>query len=198
MKSNRAGRDFIIVFVCLIAGMLLGRIIINNWNMKVDKEVEEVLSQIVMLDVPPIDNAVSDFLIEHKDYDKKYLTAIDISDNSYGIYELNEKNEIKAFAHGKCLSTGDATEGIYYIEKTISHIDVDNVRYWRVVDMTGDLVVSSGGYEIADLPETKVDTDGFGNIMIDSGIMLTVYDNSEPGIALVVIESQKVEKSDDN
>ena len=64
--------------------------------------------------------------------------------------------------------------------------------------MTGDLVVSSGGYEIADLPETKVETDGFGNVMIDSGIMLTVYDNSEPGIALVVIESQKVEKSDDN
>jgi len=198
MKSNRAGRDFIIVFVCLIAGMLLGRIIITNWNTKVDKEVEEVLSQVVMLDVPPIDNAVSDFLIEHKNYDKKYLTAIDISDKSYGIYELNEKNEIKAFAHGKCLSTGDAAEGIYYIEKTISHVDVDNVRYWRVVDMTGDLVVTSGGYEIADLPETKVDTDGFGNIMIDSGIMLTVYDNSEPGIALVVIESQKVEKSDDN
>ena len=189
MKSNKAGRDFIIVFVCLIAGMLLGRIIMNNWNTKVDKEVEEALSQVVMLDVPPIDNAISDFLIEHIDYDKKYLTAIDISDNSYGIYELNEKNEIKAFAHGKCLSTGDAIEGIYYIEKTVSHIDVDNVRYWRVVDMTGDLVVSSGGYEIADLPETKVDTDGFGNIMIDSGIMLTVYDNSEPGIALVVIES---------
>lgn len=198
MKSNRAGKDFIIVFVCLIAGMLLGRIIITNWNTEVDKEVEQVLSQVVMLDVPPIDNAVSNFLIEHKDYDKKYITAIDISDKSYGIYELNGKNEIKAFAHGKCLSTGDAAEGVYYIENTISHIDVEDVRYWRVVDMTGDLVVTSGGYEIADLPETKVDTNGFGNVMIDSGIMLTVYDNSEPGIALVVIESQKVEKSNDN
>lgn len=198
MKSNKAGREFIIFIVCLVAGMLLGRIIMNNWNTEVDKEVEEALSQVVMLDVPPIDNAASDFLIEHKDYDKKYLTAIDISDNSYGIYELDEKNEVKAFAHGKCLSTGDATEGIYYIEKTISHIDVDNVRYWRVIDMTGDLVVSSGGYEIANLPEIKVDTEGFGNVMIDSGIMLSVYDNSEPGIALVVIESQKVGKSDDN
>lgn len=198
MKNNGAGREFIIFIVCLIAGMLLGRIIINNWNTEVDKGVEEALSYLVMLDVPPIDNAVNDFLIKHKDYDKKYLTAIDISDKSYGIYELNEKHEIKAFAHGRCLSTGDAAEGVYYIEKTISHIDVDDVRYWRVVDMTGDLVVSSGGYEIADLPETKVETNGFGNIMIDSGIMLTVYDNSEPGIALVVIESQKVEKSDDN
>lgn len=198
MKNNKAGKDFIIMFVCLIAGMLLGRIIITNWNTEIDKEVEEVLSQVVMLDVPPIDNAISDFLIEHKDYDKKYLTAIDISDKSYGIYELNGKNEIKAFAHGKCLSTGNAVEGIYYIEKTISHIDNDGIRYWRVVDMTGDLVVSSGGYEIADLPEIKVDTDGFGNVMIDSGIMLTVYDNSEPGIALIVIESQKIENGKNN
>ena len=198
MKNNSAGKEFLIVFIFLIAGMLLGRIIINNWNTEVDKEVEQVLSQVVMLDVPPIDNAASKYLLEHKDYDKKYITAIDISDKSYGIYELNGKNEIKAFAHGKCLSTGDATEGTYYIEKTISHIDVDNIRYWRVVDMTGDLVVTSGGYEINDLPEIQVDTEGFGNVMIDSGIMLNIYDNSEPGIALVVIESQKVEKSNDN
>lgn len=151
-----------------------------------------------MLDVPPIDNAIESFLDEHADYDKKYITAIDISDKMYGIYELDSKRTIRAYAHGKCLSTGDATEGVYYIEKTISHIDVDDVRYWRVVDMTGDLVVTSGGYEIADLPENKIETVGFGNIMIDSGIMLTVYDNSEPGIALIVIDSQKGKAADED
>ena len=191
MKSNRTGKDFLILFVFLVAGMLLGRIVMNNWNIEVDREVEEIISQVVMLDVPPIDNAVESFLDEHADYDKKYITAIDISDKMYGIYELDSRGGIRAYAHGKCLSTGDAKEGVYYIEKTISHIDVDDVRYWRVVDMTDDLVVTSGGYEIDDLPENKIETVGFGNVMIDSGIMLTVYDNSDPGIALIVINSKE-------
>ena len=44
MKSNRTGKDFLILFVFLVAGMLLGRIVMNNWNIEVDREVEEIIS----------------------------------------------------------------------------------------------------------------------------------------------------------
>ena len=90
---------------------------------------------------------------------------------------------------------------MYEIEGTKSHIDYHDTRYWRVVDLrstkgvgTKDegevtLSVSSSGYEIDDAPIVKKDSTGFGNVMIDSEIMLTVYDNSEPGIVLLVINS---------
>lgn len=44
MKKSRTGKDFFIVFIFLVAGMLLGRIIMNNWNTEVDREVEEIIS----------------------------------------------------------------------------------------------------------------------------------------------------------
>lgn len=173
--------------------MLLGRMIITNWNSELDKEVEKELNRVIMLDVPPIDTAVGMFLDDNH-YNHKYLTAIDINTDDYGIYEI-ENDEVVAFAHGKCVSTGKAIPGFYEIQDTKSHIDYHNVRYWRVVNLKeksskNELVVSSSGYEIDNVPNVKIEDDGtFGNVMIDSDIMLTVYDNSEPGIILIVIDS---------
>lgn len=197
--KKKTGFDLIIVISCLIIGMLLGRIIITNWRGKVNKEVEEVLSRVIMIDVPAIDGSVSGFLEDNK-YNHKYLTAVDIATNDYGIYEI-ENNTVVAYAHGKCVDMGDAQPGFYEIVGTRSHIDYHDVRYWRVVDLEeksskNKLIVSSSGYEIADAPMNKVEGSGLGNIQIDSEIMLTVYDNSEPGIILIVIDSGA--KKDDN
>ncbi len=190
--KKKTGFDLIIVISCLIIGMLLGRIIITNWRGEVNKEVEEVLNRVIMIDVPAIDGSVSGFLEDNK-YNHKYLTAIDIATNDYGIYEI-ENNAVIAYAHGKCADMGNAQPGFYEIVGTRSHIDYHNVRYWRVVDLEeksskNKLIVSSSGYEIADAPITKVEGSGLGNVQIDSEIMLTVYDNSEPGIVLIVIDS---------
>ena len=103
-----------------------------------------------------------------------------------------------AYAHGQTLSTGDAKKGIYKIRETKSHVDVDGVRYWQPVyldfwgaegttKMDEELIVSSAGYQVGPLPEKKVGYEGFGNVMIESVAMLSVYDNSEPGIVLLVI-----------
>ena len=197
--KKKTGFDLIIIIGCLITGMLLGRMIITNWRGEVNKEVEEVLSRVVMIDVPAIDGSVSGFLEDNK-YNHKYLTAVDIATNDYGIYEI-ENNAVVAYAHGKCVDMGDAQPGFYEIVGTRSHIDYHNVRYWRVVDLEeksskNKLIVSSSGYEIADAPITKVEGSGLGNVQIDSEIMLTVYDNSEPGIILIVIDSGA--KKDDN
>ncbi len=197
--KKKTGFDLIIIIGCLITGMLLGRMIITNWRGEVNKEVEEVLSRVVMIDVPAIDGSVSGFLEDNK-YNHKYLTAVDIATNDYGIYEI-ENNAVVAYAHGKCVDMGDAQPGFYEIVGTRSHIDYHNVRYWRVVDLEeksskNKLIVSSSGYEIADAPITKVEGSGLGNVQIDSEIMLTVYDNSEPGIVLIVIDSGA--KKDDN
>ncbi len=166
------------------------RMIILKWDASVENEVEEVLSRVEMLAVPQIDTAVAEYL-EENTYDHKYLTAIDIGTADYGIYEIGQDVQkgsiVKAYAHGKCTDVGDVKPGIYYIINTLSHIDYNNVRYWRVVNLTDGVTVTTAGYEIADLPTTRVQSEGFGNIMIDSGIMLSVYDNSEPGIALIVI-----------
>lgn len=200
MNGNK--RNEITVFImisCFIIGMLLGRIIITNWRGEVHKEVEEVLSRVVMIDVPAIDKSVNGFLEDNR-YFHKYLTAIDIATNDYGIYEI-KNNTVVAYAHGKCTDMGNAQPGFYEIVGTRSHIDYHNVRYWRVVDLEeksnkNKLIVSSSGYEIADAPITRVDGNGLGNVQIDSEIMLTVYDNSEPGIVLIVIDSGV--KKDDN
>ena len=177
--------------------MLLGRIVLTNWQGEVNREVEKELSRVIMIDVPAIDGATNAFLKDNK-YEHKYLTAIDINTKDYGIYEINE-NEVVAFAHGKCVSTGDAIPGFYEIEGTQSHIDYHNVRYWRIVKLREksnkhELVVSSSGYEIDDAPINKVEDaeNSLGNVMIDSEIMLTVYDNSEPGIVLIIIDSGKM------
>lgn len=50
--------------------------------------------------------------------------------------------------------------------------------------------MTSPGYKLANIPMDKVDDKGFGNVIISSDIMLTVYDNSEPGIVLIVIDSK--------
>ena len=195
--SYKNTRDIFIFAICLIVGMLFGRIVITNWRGEVHKEVEEVLSRVIMIDVPAIDGSVNDFLSEEK-YGHKYLTAIDINDNSYGIYEI-KNNEVAAYAHGKCANVGEAKPGIYEIVNTKSHIDYHDVRYWRVVNLKEresgkDLIVSSSGYEIGDAPINKVESSDLGNVQIDSEVMLTVYDNSEPGIVLIVIDSGEGKK----
>ena len=194
MGKKNQWTSFILI-VCLIVGMLLGRIVSSYWNREVKKEVKEVLDRVVMIDVPAIDVAVSEYLFENE-YEFKYLTAIDISTGQYGIYEIAKDNSVKAYAHGECVSTGDASPGIYEIQRTKSHVDYHDVRYWRVVELSEvdtdeELIVSSSGYEIDDAPIKKIsDTGSFGNVMIDSDVMLTVYDNSMQGIILIVIDSK--------
>lgn len=200
MNGNKRNEiTFFIMIGCFVIGMLLGRIIISNWRGELHKEVEEALSRVVMIDVPAIDGSISGFLEDNK-YNHKYLTAIDIATNDYGIYEI-ENNGVVAYAHGKCTDIGDAEPGFYEIVSTKSHIDYHNVRYWRVVDLEEKsskkkLIVSSSGYEIDNAPVHKVEGTGLGNIQIDSEVMLTVYDNSEPGIVLIIINSGA--KQDDN
>lgn len=202
MKSNKNGY-YIIFLLCLAAGMLFGRMIQNKWNQDVDDRVEKIVNRVVMIDVPPIDVAVAEYLELGPNYPFKYLTAIDVADGDYGIYEIGNNDEVKAYAHGKCVSVGSAEPGLYEIAGTKSHVDYHDVRYWRVVDLVSlddinqekILTVSSSGYEIDDAPIVKKDSVGFGNVMIDSEVMLTVYDNSEPGIILIVIDSKEEEKN---
>lgn len=205
-NDTRRRYDLIFIAFFLIIGMLLGRMVIERYRTDVHEKVEEIISKVVMIDVPPIDREIGKYLAENT-YPYKYITAIDTFDNTYGIYEVKDNN-VAAYAHGKCVSTGEAIPGVYEIEGTKSHIDYHDTRYWRVVDLrstkgegTEDegeitLSVSSSGYEIDDAPIVKKDSVGFGNVMIDSEVMLTVYDNSEPGIVLLVINSG--EKNNDN
>ena len=51
-----------------------------------------------MMGVPPIDIEASLFL-DNNVYTQPYLTAIDLSDGSYGIYEI-KNNDVIAYAHG--------------------------------------------------------------------------------------------------
>lgn len=147
-----------------------------------------------MMDVPMIDEEASLYL-RNNDYKEKYLTTIDISDNSYGIYRI-ENNDVTAYAHGKCLTTGDAQPGTYRIVKTKSHLDYNGVRYWRVIELEEihtheKLIVSTPGYEIAEAPiklsETKTD---LGNVQIGQEIMLSVYENGSEGTILLIIDGE--------
>ena len=140
------------------------------------------------------DKEVSLFLA-HNTYNEKYLTAIDLADNGYGIYKI-ENNDVIAYAHGRCTSVGDAQPGTYKITKTKSHLDYEGVRYWRVVYLEEihtkeQLIVSTPGYEIAEAPiklsSTKTD---LGNIEINNEIMLSVYENSDEGTILLIVDSE--------
>lgn len=172
---------------------MLGRIIMNNWETQVDNKVDEVLSRVIMIDVPPIDEEVSLFLTKNK-YRQKYLTAVDLSDLSYGIYEVKD-NDVVAYAHGKCLSVGDTSVGTYTIVETKSHIDYHDARYWNVVrleevDTKEELIVSTPPYKIAEAPIELSEVDELGGIEIGSESMLSVYDNGSEGTLLLVIDSK--------
>ena len=147
-----------------------------------------------------IDKEVSLYLSKN-DYNQKYMTAIDLADLSYGIYEI-ENNDVIAYAHGKCQNVGSIGPGTYKIVKIKSHLDYDGVRYWRVVELkeihTGEeIIVSTPGYEIAEAPiklsEKKTD---LNNIEIGSEIMLSIYENSDPGTLLLVVDSENGELFD--
>ena len=188
-------KDFLLFAVLVIVGLLLGKIVNDNWQQNVDKEVKQVLSKVVMIDVPPIDTEVAKYLSENT-YQYNYFTAIDIASGDYGIYEINhENNSVAAYAHGKCVSVGKARPGIYEIVNTASHLDYHDVRYWHIVNLkeigneNNKVIVSSSGYEISEGKTQKKEDDGsLGNVQIDSEIMLTVYDNSVPGIILMVVD----------
>ena len=195
MKSNAASKGLFIYVVLIVGGMLLGRIVQQNWQNEVHKEVKEALNRVIMIEVPQIDREINKYLNENK-YDFKYITAIDVNDGTYGIYEV-KKNEVKAYAHGKCTNIGDAQPGVYEIVETKDYLDYHDARYWRVVYLKResdeeDLIVSSSPYEIADTPEVRLEgdnADDLGNVMIDGDVMRTVYENSVPGIVLIVIDS---------
>ena len=149
-----------------------------------------------MIEVPPIDREVSKYLSDNK-YDFKYITAIDLSNGMYGIYEV-KKNEVKAYAHGKCTSVGEAAPGVYTIKERRDYLDYHDARYWRVVyleDEKGEeLIVSSSPYEINDKPLLRIvgdNADDLGNVMIDGEVINTVYDNSVEGIVLIIVDSGK-------
>lgn len=42
--KNRNFKDSIIFVLCLVSGMLFGRIVLNGWNSEIDSKVEQVLS----------------------------------------------------------------------------------------------------------------------------------------------------------
>lgn len=185
--------DFAIIIIGLILGMMMGRIIISNWKTQVNNKVDEVLSRVIMIDVPQIDKEVSLFLTENE-YRQKYLTAIDLSDLSYGIYEIKD-NDVTAYAHGKCLSVGDASVGTYKVIETKSHLDYHDARYWNVVrleeiDTKEELIVSTPPYKIAEAPIDLSEVDELGGIEIGSESMLSVYDNGDKGILLLVVDSK--------
>ena len=149
-----------------------------------------------MIEVPQIDREVGKYLSENK-YDFKYITAIDLSDGMYGIYEV-KKNEVKAYAHGKCTSVGEADPGVYTIQERRDYLDYHDARYWRVIylkDEEGEeLIVSSSPYEINDKPLLKIvgdNADDLGNVMIDGEVINTVYDNGVEGIVLIIVDSNK-------
>ena len=179
--------------------MLLGRMILQNWNKEVDNKVEAVLSKVIMIDVPMIDNEVNYYLGDNS-YEKPYITAIDAGEGDYGIYEIKD-NKVVAYAHGKCVRIGeDVKPGVYKIVGTKSHLDYHDERYWRVIRLeeihTGhEIVVSTPGYEIAEAP-VNLTQDPDNSIGLDNGveigseIMLTVFDNGAVGTILVVIDGE--------
>ena len=198
MQNNqKSSFNGILIFVGLmLIGMLLGRIINENYQKTVRKEVKEVLDRVIMIEVPPIDREISKYLNNNK-YDFKYITAIDLSDGMYGIYEV-KKNEVKAYAHGKCTSVGEAEPGVYTIKERRDYLDSHDARYWRVIfleDENGEeLIVSSSPYEINDKPLLKIigdNADDLGNVMIDGGVINTVYDNWIESIILIIVDSGK-------
>ena len=149
-----------------------------------------------MIEVPEIDRKVGEYLNNNK-YDFKYITAIDLNDGMYGIYEV-KKNEVKAYAHGKCTSVGEAAPGVYTIKERKDYLDYHDARYWRVIyleDEEGEeLIVSSSPYEINDKPLLRIigdNADDLGNVMIDGEVINTVYDNGVAGIVLIIVDSGK-------
>lgn len=192
MKKNNNLTSFFIMVICFIIGILLGKIIIENWKGEVKNKVDEVLSKVIMVDVPPMDIEASMWL-EDNEYREKYLTIIDLADSKFGIYEIKD-NDVKAYAHGNCVSVGDVKPGTYEIVKTKSHYDYHDVRYWDVVELkekhTDEIIyVSTPGYEIDERPISLVEKDDLHDIQIQDDVMLTVYDNGDPGTVLLVIDS---------
>ena len=162
-------------------------------------KVEEVLNRVIMIDVPAVDVEASLYLGKN-DYYEKYLTAIDLSDMTYGIYEI-QNNDVVAYAHGKCISTGDVDVGIYKIVETKSHIDYHDARYWNVVKLeeihTGEeIIVSTPAYVIAEAPIELSEVDDLGGIEIGSESMLSVYDNGDKNTILLVINGAQGEYVD--
>lgn len=164
----------------------------NNWKGEVKNRVNEVLSRVIMVDVPPMDVEASMWL-EDNIYREKYLTVIDLADSKFGIYEIKD-NDVKAYAHGNCVSVGDVKPGTYEIVKTKSHYDYHDVRYWDVIELEEKhtkekIYVSTPGYEIAEKPISLADKDDLHNVQIQDEVMLTVYDNGDLGTVLLVIDS---------
>jgi hypothetical protein len=197
----------LIIAVLFLIGIIFGRIVRGYYNRGVQDEIEKVLNRVIMIDVPPIDKEVSLYLTKNE-YRHKYLTAIDLSDMTYGIYEI-EDNDVIAYAHGKCVSIGDTKIGTYKIVNTKSHYDYHDARYWDIVELeeihTGDkLIVSTPPYEIADAPIEKSDVDDLGGVEIGSESMLSVYDNGDKNTILLVIDSKNdkyvdgINHNDDN
>ena len=149
-----------------------------------------------MIDVPAVD-VEANLYLEKNNYREKYLTVIDLSDMTYGIYEI-KNNDVVAYAHGKCISTGDVSIGTYKIVETKSHIDYHDARYWNVVKLeeihTGDeIIVSTPAYVIAEAPIELSEVDDLGGIEIGSESMLSVYDNGDKGTILLVIDGERGE-----
>lgn len=196
-NNQKSSFNGILIFVGLmLIGILLGRIIKEEYQKTVRKEVKEALDRVIMIEVPEIDREVGKYLNNNK-YDFKYITAIDLSDGMYGIYEV-KKNEVKAYAHGKCTNVGEAEPGVYTIKERRDYLDYHDARYWRVIfleDEKGEeLIVSSSPYEINDKPLLRIsgdNADDLGNVMIDGEVINTVYDNGVEGIVLIIVDSGK-------
>ena len=189
---------------CAVVGILLGSIVARNVDREINTQVEKELNRVIMMGVPPIDIEASLFL-DNNVYTQPYLTAIDLADGSYGIYEIKD-NDVVAYAHGQCVSVGNAKVGTYKIVNTKSHLDYHNARYWYVVELEEihtkeKLTVSSPPYEIDDTPNLQSDVDDLNGVQIINDIMMTVFDNGSVGTILVVIDSDKdcyIEKIEDH
>lgn len=189
---------------CAVVGILLGSIVARNVDREINTQVEKELNRVIMMGVPPIDIEASLFL-DNNVYTQPYLTAIDLADGSYGIYEIKD-NDVVAYAHGQCVSVGNAKVGTYKIIDTKSHLDYHNSRYWYVVELEEihtkeKLRVSSPPYEIEDTPNLQSDVDDLNGIQIINDIMMTVFDNGSIGTILVVIDSDKdyyIEKTENH
>lgn len=197
MYNQKKSFNGILIFVGLmLIGMLFGRMVNEEYQKTIRKEVKQALDRVIMIEVPQIDREVGKYLSENK-YDFKYITAIDLNDGMYGIYEV-KRNEVKAYAHGKCTNVGEAQPGVYTIKDRRDYLDYHDARYWRVVyleDEEGEeLIVSSSPYEINDKPLLRINgdnADDLGNVMIDGEVINTVYDNGVEGIVLIVVDSDK-------